>query len=41
MDIGSGSGIHSLAFQMLGANQILSMDYDVASVEHHHKLEII
>ncbi len=32
MDIGSGSGIHSLAFQMLGANQILSMDYDVASV---------
>ena len=32
LDIGSGSGIHSLAFQLLGAKEILSVDYDIASV---------
>ena len=32
LDIGSGSGIHSLAFQKLGASEICSIDYDIASV---------
>ncbi len=33
LDIGSGSGIHSLGFYMLNASQIYSFDYDPASVE--------
>jgi ribosomal protein L11 methylase PrmA len=28
VDIGSGSGIHSLAFYLLGAKKIYSFDYD-------------
>lgn len=33
IDIGSGSGIHSLAFLRLGARRIHSLDYDQNSVE--------
>jgi 2-polyprenyl-6-hydroxyphenyl methylase/3-demethylubiquinone-9 3-methyltransferase len=33
LDIGSGSGIHSLAAHRLGASRILSFDYDADSVE--------
>lgn len=33
VDIGSGSGIHSLSFHMLGATSILSFDRDPHSVE--------
>jgi len=33
VDIGSGSGIHSLAFYSLGASSIRSFDYDQHSVE--------
>lgn len=33
VDIGSGSGIHSLAFQLLGAKQVRSVDADASSVE--------
>jgi 2-polyprenyl-3-methyl-5-hydroxy-6-metoxy-1,4-benzoquinol methylase len=32
LDIGSGSGLHSLAAYRLGADQIISFDYDVDSV---------
>ena len=32
-DIGSGSGIHSYCFHLLGANSIFSFDYDMNSVE--------
>lgn len=32
LDIGCGSGIHSLAFLMLGAERIDSFDYDISSV---------
>jgi SAM-dependent methyltransferase len=33
LDIGSGSGIHSLAFYLLGAKTVRSFDYDKHSVE--------
>jgi ribosomal protein L11 methylase PrmA len=33
LDIGSGSGIHSLGFHTLGAKEILSVDVDPHSVE--------
>src|SRR6267142_1760420 len=33
LDIGSGSGIHSLCFHLLGAKQLVSLDVDPASVE--------
>jgi SAM-dependent methyltransferase len=33
LDIGSGSGIHSLCFHLLGAKQLMSLDVDPASVE--------
>jgi|SRR5947209_4244644 len=33
LDIGSGSGIHSLCFHLLGARQVVSLDVDPASVE--------
>lgn len=33
MDIGSGSGVHSLAASLLGADEIFSVDYDIDSVE--------
>ncbi|MCP4109291.1 MAG: class I SAM-dependent methyltransferase, partial [Desulfobacteraceae bacterium] len=33
LDIGCGSGIHSLVFYMLGAQEIVSFDYDQKSVE--------
>lgn len=33
IDIGSGSGIHSFAFHSLGADELLSFDYDNDSVE--------
>lgn len=33
LDIGSGSGIHSYSFYLLGASQIFSFDYDVKSVK--------
>jgi 2-polyprenyl-6-hydroxyphenyl methylase/3-demethylubiquinone-9 3-methyltransferase len=33
LDIGSGSGIHSLAFHLLGAKMVCSFDYDAHSVE--------
>jgi SAM-dependent methyltransferase len=33
LDIGSGSGIHSLCFHLLGARQVISLDVDPASVE--------
>jgi 2-polyprenyl-6-hydroxyphenyl methylase/3-demethylubiquinone-9 3-methyltransferase len=33
LDIGSGSGIHSLCFNMLGAKEIVSVDVDPHSVE--------
>jgi SAM-dependent methyltransferase len=33
LDIGSGSGIHSYCFYLLGANKIFSFDYDKNSVE--------
>ena len=33
LDIGSGSGIHSLAFHLLGARSVLSLDRDPHSVE--------
>ncbi len=32
LDIGCGSGIHSLAFYLLGAKGIVSFDYDIKSV---------
>ena len=32
LDIGSGSGVHSLAFHLLGAKQVYSFDYDKNSV---------
>ena len=33
LDIGSGSGIHSLVFWLLGAKRVLSFDYDTNSVQ--------
>lgn len=33
LDIGSGSGVHSLCFHLLGAQEILSIDVDPYSVE--------
>ncbi len=33
LDIGSGSGVHSLAFYLLGAEEVFSFDYDRHSVE--------
>lgn len=33
LDVGSGSGIHSLAFHRMGARRIVSFDYDRLSVE--------
>jgi SAM-dependent methyltransferase len=33
VDIGCGSGIHSLSFFRLGASEVISIDYDKASVE--------
>lgn len=33
LDIGSGSGLHSLAAKMLGASKVFSFDYDIDSVE--------
>ena len=33
LDMGSGSGIHSLGFLQLGAQKIISVDYDKKSVE--------
>ena len=33
IDIGSGSGIHSLALYSMGANELISFDYDNDSVE--------
>lgn len=33
LDVGSGSGIHSLAFFLLGARRIVSFDYDLNSVQ--------
>ncbi|MEO7328383.1 MAG: 50S ribosomal protein L11 methyltransferase, partial [Minicystis sp.] len=38
VDIGSGSGIHSLSFHRLGAKSISSYDVDPHSVEATHKL---
>ena len=38
LDLGSGSGIHSLAFYNLGASYITSVDYDENSVEATRKL---
>ena len=38
LDIGSGSGIHSLTFFLLGAKAIFSFDYDMNSVEATRKL---
>jgi len=38
IDIGSGSGIHSLAFHRLGADKIISLDADPKSVETTKKL---
>jgi len=38
VDMGSGSGLHSLAFNMLGAAQIVSVDYDNDSVTATSKL---
>ena len=32
LDVGSGSGIHSLAAIRLGASRVLSFDYDIKSV---------
>ena len=32
LDIGSGSGLHSLAALRLGASKIVAMDYDISSV---------
>lgn len=33
LDIGCGSGIHSLGALQLGANEVISFDYDIKSVE--------
>src|ERR1043165_7714359 len=33
LDIGSGSGIHSLCFHLMGAREVLSIDVDPKSVE--------
>jgi SAM-dependent methyltransferase len=33
LDIGSGSGIHSLSFMMLGCKDLVAIDYDLNSVE--------
>lgn len=33
IDIGSGSGIHSLCFNRIGAGDLFSFDYDIMSVE--------
>ncbi len=33
LDVGSGSGLHSLAFHRLGAASVTSFDYDLQSVE--------
>jgi SAM-dependent methyltransferase len=38
LDIGSGSGIHSLAFHRRGAARVESFDYDPKSVEATHAL---
>jgi 2-polyprenyl-6-hydroxyphenyl methylase/3-demethylubiquinone-9 3-methyltransferase len=38
IDVGSGSGIHSLSFQRLGAESVRSFDYDPLSVEATEKL---
>lgn len=38
LDIGCGSGIHSLAFFLLGAKTIHSFDYDIISVKTTKKL---
>lgn len=38
IDIGSGSGIHSLSFHRLGARSVASYDVDPHSVEATHKL---
>ena len=38
MDIGSGSGIHSLAASKLGANEIYCVDYDMDSVNTTEEL---
>ena len=38
VDVGSGSGLHSLAFQSLGARQVLSFDADANSVEATRRL---
>jgi len=43
IDIGSGSGIHSLSFSLLGAERVHSIDVDPVSVEAtdalHHKMQ--
>lgn len=38
IDVGSGSGIHSLSFLLLGASSVHSFDYDPFSVEATKKL---
>lgn len=38
LDIGSGSGIHSLCFHRLGATELVSFDYDKFSVEATSRL---
>jgi 2-polyprenyl-6-hydroxyphenyl methylase/3-demethylubiquinone-9 3-methyltransferase len=38
IDVGSGSGIHSLSFHKLGAESVHSFDYDPLSVESTRKL---
>lgn len=38
IDIGSGSGIHSLAFYLMGAKELISFDYDIYSVEATREL---
>lgn len=38
LDIGCGSGIHSLAMKRLGAKEVVAFDYDVNSVETSKKV---
>jgi ribosomal protein L11 methylase PrmA len=38
IDIGCGSGIHSLAFYRMGAEPLVSFDADISSVEATQKL---
>lgn len=38
IDVGCGSGIHSLAFNLLGAKELVSFDYDLKSVQATQKM---